>query len=328
MEVPPGALVAYSPTEEGWVPSLVITDEQILTALLETTDYAAVAPADEAPMNLSPSMLDTAMSTLIAAIQVFDPGEEGFAYEGEIQCDFSGDPLTCVTLTDDGVLRPGDEGEDVEALQQSLADLGYLSGPVDGKYGPGTAGAVREFQRDYLLTRDGKAGPETQELLEAVSSGTSGLLLASQTGVGSIPFGTGSEGAYADLVAALGVPDATTGWFSSLCSGNDWFEATWDGFVAVFTDMNGTRQFDGWMVEDLSDLPTGLYIKGGIHSGTNWGDLEAIGASFYDDYLGQRWRILDPPYFNGRFTGPVTNPPAANSAIKSFGTGTGGFESC
>jgi len=328
MEVGPSALVVYTEGAEGWEASLVIADAAIEEALLETTDYAAAAPDGPALVEFTPTSLDTTISMVVGTIVVTDADLFELAYEGEIQCDFAAEPLTCLTLTDDGVLRPGDEGEAVEALQQDLDALGYLAGAVDGKYGPGTKAAVTGFQTDYLLTRDGKAGPETRELLVQVVGGLSGFLLASQHGIGSWGFGTGSEASYAGLVGILGAPDSTTGWYVDGCDGKDWFKARWSGFSAVFTDRNGTRQLDGWEVNDLSDLPAGLLIAGGIHKNTTWGSLDAMGADFFDDYLGQRWRMPARDYGNGRFVNPVTDPPAAGSAISSFGTGTGGFETC
>jgi len=329
MEVGPSAIVVYTPGGEGFEATIVIDDASVEAALLETTDYAAAALDGLAVVEFVPAIFDLDASVITGMVEILDM-DDGFetAYEGEIECDFSGDPLTCVTLTDDGVLRPGDEGEDVEALQEDLKALGYLAGNVDGKYGPGTRAAVMAFQTDYLLAKDGKAGPQTQELLKDIAGGTSTLLLASQNGIGTWAFGTGSEDAYAGLVGVLGVPDSTTGWFQDGCDGHDWFKARWDGFSAVFTDRDGTRQLDGWEVNDLGDLPPGLYIAGGISSSTDWGDLDAMGADFFDDYLGQRWRIPAIGYTDGRFNGPVTNPPTAGSTIASFGTGTGGFESC
>jgi len=328
MDIPPHALVVYSPGGRGWESALVIDDASVETALLETTDYAAVAPAGPAVVDFTPTSLDMTSSTFVGMVRVVELDTYETAYEGEVSCDFSAATLACITLTDDGVLRPGDEGEDVEALQQDLAALGYLTGTIDGKYGPATRSAVRAFQTDYMLTRDGKAGEQTRNLLAEVVAGTSSLLLASKNGIGSWAFGTGSESAYAGLVGALGVPDDTTGWYQDGCDGNDWFKARWDGFSIVFTDRNGTRQLDGWEVNDLSDLPDNLLIAGGIHAGTKWGDLDDMGADFFDDYLGQRWRIPAIGYTNGRFVNPVANPPGANAAIASFGTGTGGFESC
>ena len=49
----------------------------------------------------------------------------------------------------------------VIALQRRLADLGYQPGPIDGRYGPLTAAAVRRFQVSHGLAADGIAGVRT-----------------------------------------------------------------------------------------------------------------------------------------------------------------------
>ncbi len=56
-------------------------------------------------------------------------------------------------------------GPDVLAVQRRLAALGYDPGPLDGEYGPATAGAVRTFQTDAGIEVDGIVGPETRRAL-------------------------------------------------------------------------------------------------------------------------------------------------------------------
>jgi len=73
-----------------------------------------------------------------------------------------------------GVLVSGSKGEDVQAMQQKLADLGYLGKDgkplvADGDFGPGTLEAVRQFQRDHHLGVDGKAGRDTLGALDAAT---------------------------------------------------------------------------------------------------------------------------------------------------------------
>jgi len=65
------------------------------------------------------------------------------------------------------IMRQGDSGEDVRALQILLKGNGYdlgTYGPkgdgVDGQYGPATAKAVRKLQEDRDLSFDGIAGPQ------------------------------------------------------------------------------------------------------------------------------------------------------------------------
>ena len=62
-------------------------------------------------------------------------------------------------------LRKGDTGEDVEALQERLKELGYYTGLVDGGFGAGTEKAVIAFQKQHGLTADGVAGTKTYNKL-------------------------------------------------------------------------------------------------------------------------------------------------------------------
>lgn len=59
------------------------------------------------------------------------------------------------------LIRYGDKGEDVRAVQQALAFLGYSPGNIDGVFGPMTNEAVRRFQADQRISVDGIVGPET-----------------------------------------------------------------------------------------------------------------------------------------------------------------------
>jgi hypothetical protein len=70
------------------------------------------------------------------------------------------------------VASPAMSGEDVLAVQERLCALGYEPGPRDGVYGPATAAAVRDFQRDYKLEIDGIVGPETTKTLQAARKKT------------------------------------------------------------------------------------------------------------------------------------------------------------
>lgn len=74
----------------------------------------------------------------------------------------------------DGTLRKNMEGDNVKALQEALnqrlglkeGDDGYLT--ADGKYGPKTQSAVRDFQKQNEgLQQDGVFGPKTRDALLA-----------------------------------------------------------------------------------------------------------------------------------------------------------------
>jgi N-acetylmuramoyl-L-alanine amidase len=56
-------------------------------------------------------------------------------------------------------------GEDVRTLQERLLEMGFDTGRADGIYGPRTARAVAQFQREVGLTPDGSCGPQTMKAL-------------------------------------------------------------------------------------------------------------------------------------------------------------------
>src|SRR4029077_5089017 len=57
--------------------------------------------------------------------------------------------------------QPMLRGDDVGELQQRLGALGFDAGRTDGKLGPLTEAALRDFQRNAGLTVDGVCGPST-----------------------------------------------------------------------------------------------------------------------------------------------------------------------
>ena len=59
----------------------------------------------------------------------------------------------------------GDTPED-QAIQAALKDLGLYTGDIDGKIGPKTRAAIREFQSQNGLVVDGKVGPKTWTALK------------------------------------------------------------------------------------------------------------------------------------------------------------------
>ena len=70
-------------------------------------------------------------------------------------------------------LRTGTSGRQVKKLQELLVRLGYLApGQVDGKFGPITQIAVKNFQNDYGLESDGVVGSNTKLILQMLIDGT------------------------------------------------------------------------------------------------------------------------------------------------------------
>ena len=67
-------------------------------------------------------------------------------------------------------LRKGDKGEWVAVLQQKLMTLGYNLGPcgIDGDFGKATEAALKLFQQDWGLEKDGICGPKSWGMLNSV----------------------------------------------------------------------------------------------------------------------------------------------------------------
>ncbi len=72
-------------------------------------------------------------------------------------------------LADDGILRPGDRGEEVTRLQEKLIELEYLQGEATGIYDEATEEAVRYFQRRNGLLVTGMADGVTRSVLETAT---------------------------------------------------------------------------------------------------------------------------------------------------------------
>ncbi|MBC8424852.1 VWA domain-containing protein [bacterium] len=63
------------------------------------------------------------------------------------------------------LLSEGDEGFEVERLQEALQEAGFFSGDIDGVFSPEVTEAVNACQRRNNLTIDGRAGPNTLRVL-------------------------------------------------------------------------------------------------------------------------------------------------------------------
>ena len=63
-------------------------------------------------------------------------------------------------------------GDDVAELQRLLGSLGFDAGRVDGFFGPETAAAVVEFQRNVGLPTDGVCGPDSVAALRRFAGRT------------------------------------------------------------------------------------------------------------------------------------------------------------
>jgi peptidoglycan hydrolase-like protein with peptidoglycan-binding domain len=74
-------------------------------------------------------------------------------------------------LEPDPTPEPDDTTAPVRKLQQSLAELGYAPGPVDGALSDATRRAIREFERDRGLAETGEASADVLMELAKISGG-------------------------------------------------------------------------------------------------------------------------------------------------------------
>ena len=99
-----------------------------------------------------------------------------------------------------GIMRIGDENSDVTKLQQALDILGYYDGKIDGKYGNGTAAAVKEYQKDQGLDADGYAGEMT---VRSIFGKCSSRTLTTQPEPGSKAASSGSSTSKYETVSSI-----------------------------------------------------------------------------------------------------------------------------
>lgn len=69
----------------------------------------------------------------------------------------------------DRLLGRGSKGPEVIELQKKLAQLGYVVGTADGKFGSKTEAAIRRFQKERGLRVDGLAGTQTIKELKLLT---------------------------------------------------------------------------------------------------------------------------------------------------------------
>jgi len=86
---------------------------------------------------------------------------------------------------------------DVRGVQQKLKDAGYDPGNIDGKMGPRTQAALKQFQQAQNLPATGRLDSQTMAALHtggSATSGTHGTGASPQSGAGAQPRDTGTQG--------------------------------------------------------------------------------------------------------------------------------------
>ncbi|MBW8807888.1 MAG: peptidoglycan-binding protein, partial [Lysobacter sp.] len=174
MTAPAAAAVATPPIRDAKTERVVASPESAPVVAASPTLVVAEAnrpaPIIEpvAAFASVPHPTETAAVSASAAV----PAPDGATATRSPQATPSVAAPTQNAALDDGSLRPGDRGQDVELLQYRLQRVGYQSPdgtplPQHGEYDTATEQAVRQFQRDRGLPDTGVADPTTQQTISA-----------------------------------------------------------------------------------------------------------------------------------------------------------------
>tara|TARA_B110000196_G_scaffold303700_1_gene299770 strand:- start:4981 stop:6588 length:1608 start_codon:yes stop_codon:yes gene_type:complete len=101
--------------------------------------------------------------------------QEGGVAQGMDQADAAAEKPAGLDVTTPNLMKAYNSGgkkamPSITAMQTALQKAGFDPKGVDGKYGPGTFAAVKEFQTAQGLKADGQAGPETMKALQATAA--------------------------------------------------------------------------------------------------------------------------------------------------------------
>ena len=142
----------------GCMSGAVLAQEVVFSGK-EKCSLTVLKDLDEDAVSLHPSLdsLDAlgVVNESYLAIS-YGRGKTGYVPLEEIAASIPALDLDALpSLTEWEDLRSGSSGDRVSTLQQALNDLKYLEGGVDGAFGPGTEGAVKEFQKSQGLAQTG-----------------------------------------------------------------------------------------------------------------------------------------------------------------------------
>ena len=206
-------------------------------------------------------------------------------------------------------LQSGSEGDAVRALQKRLKNLGYLSGSVDGSYGPSTTTAVKDFQMQNGLNADGKAGTNTLNALyssNAVSSNgtSSGGTQGNGGNAGSSV--TLKEGDTGSAVKKLQQALKEKGYYSGSVDGT--FGSGTVEAVKNFQRMNHLT------VDGKAGIATQNKLYGGGAVSNNYSPLEEYdaGASVTD----LQYALYELGYYDGKINGIYGS--TTKDAVRAF----------
>ena len=139
------------------------------TSLLLPVGAKATAFADHIYSDCNVDLTFISSNPTIASVSP-DGIIRGLTHGSAIITATAGEYFASCTVTVNGtypILRRGSTGEQVRDLQQRLSDLGYITGPVDGSFGPLTEFGVLCAQKNLGMNLTGTADHQLRIALQA-----------------------------------------------------------------------------------------------------------------------------------------------------------------
>ncbi|GAB7038960.1 MULTISPECIES: L,D-transpeptidase family protein [Catenuloplanes] len=166
-----------------------------------------------------------------------------------------GTPSGTPTAGGDGVLKRGESGPEIVALQRRLDALGYWNGPADGRFGALTLQAVYAVQKAAGIARTGRADAET--------------LAALAGGVRPVARSRSGHKVEIDLERQLLMlvdDGAVTRILNTSTGSDEYYRHRGRRYLADTPAGRFTvgRQIDGWRYGPLGPLYRPKYFNGGI----------------------------------------------------------------
>lgn len=228
-------------------------------------------------------------------------------------------------------LEAGARGAVVSELQRALADGGFEPGPVDGRFGPLTEGAVRAFQGSRGIEVDGIVGPQTWgELGRTATSRTEPAPVAGEVATtgdavtdrriaGLHPEVRATAAAFVNRVEQeLGIQLRVTQGFRSFAEQDALYAQGRTAPGDVVTNARGGQSYHNFgLAFDVVEVRA----DGSVNWDTDWNAIGRVGEAMGLEWGGNWTGFVDRPHFQMDFGLSTTQ---LNQRI-ARGETTGGF---
>ncbi|MGN0776166.1 MAG: peptidoglycan-binding protein [Candidatus Ventricola sp.] len=202
------------------------------------------------------------------------------------------------------------DSQTVKSVQTMLKALGYYTGEITGNVGTKTKAAIKQFQKEYDLTADGVADPNTLARLKAVYADKGGSTSTSSSSGSGLRLGsTGTK--VRDLQQDL----TTLGYYWAEITGN--YGSKTEAAVKNFQQKNNLTADGVAGTKTLSAIASAIERKGGTSSSSGY----ASGTTLKLDSQGSAVTQLQTDlkqlgYYYGSITGNFGSK--TEEAVKDF----------